>query len=63
MRKNLFPIALSSTTGELDDLPEVLDIVEGGLGSDAVDQDEALSVLHVEVPHRRELLRTCEHTD
>ena len=39
-----------------DLLPEVLEVVEGGLGGDAVDQDEALPVLHVEVPHGGELL-------
>ena len=39
-----------------DLLPEVLQVVEGGLGGDAVDQHEALPVLHVQVPHRCELL-------
>ena len=32
-----------------------LEIVEGGLGGDAVHQDEALTVLHVQVPHGGEL--------
>lgn len=39
-----------------DLLPEVLQIIEGGLGRDGVDQSEALAVLHVEVSHRSELL-------
>ena len=37
-------------------LLEVLEIIECGLCRDAVDQDKALSVLHVEIPHGRELL-------
>ena len=32
-----------------------LEIVEGGLGSDAVDQDEALTILHVQISHGCEL--------
>ena len=35
---------------------QVLQVVEGGLGGDAVHQDEALTVLHVQVPHGGELL-------
>ena len=36
-------------------LTKVLQVVEGGLGGDAVDEDEALAVLHVQVTHRGEL--------
>ena len=32
-----------------------LEIVEGGLGSDAIDQDEALTILHVQISHGCEL--------
>ena len=32
-----------------------LEVVEGGLGSDAVDQDEALTILHVQISHGCEL--------
>ena len=39
-----------------DLLPQVLQVVEGGLGSDAVHQDKALPVLHVQVSHGCELL-------
>lgn len=39
-----------------DLLSEVLEVVEGGLSRDGVDQSEALTVLHVQVPHGRELL-------
>ena len=39
-------------------LPEVLQVIESGLSRDAVDQDEALAVLHVEISHGGELLRT-----
>jgi len=39
-----------------DLLPEVLEVVEGRLGRDGVDESEALTVLHVQVSHRRELL-------
>ena len=48
------------TTACLDSqdlLPEVLEVVEGGLRRDGVDEDESLPVLHVEVPHGGELLR------
>ena len=38
-----------------DLLAQVLQVVEGGLGGDAVHQDEALTVLHVQVPHGGEL--------
>ena len=38
-----------------DLLSEILKIVEGGLGSDAVDQDEALTILHVQISHGCEL--------
>ena len=36
-------------------LPQLGQIVEGRLGGDGVDEDEPLPVLHVQVPHRREL--------
>lgn len=49
------PYVLSVLDPE-DLLPEVLKVVEGGLGGDGVDQSKALAILHVEVPHRRELL-------
>ena len=39
-----------------DLLPEVLEVVEGGLRRDGVDEHESLAVLHVEVPHGGELL-------
>ena len=39
-----------------DLLAQVLQVVEGALCRDGVDQQEALAVLHVQVPHRRELL-------
>ena len=32
-----------------------LEIIEGALGSDAVDEDEALTILHVEISHGSEL--------
>ena len=32
-----------------------LEVVEGGLGSDAIDQDEALTILHVQISHGCEL--------
>ena len=38
-----------------DLLAEVLKIVEGGLSSDGVHQQEALSVLHVQISHSCEL--------
>ena len=34
---------------------QVLEVIEGGLRGDGVDEDEALPVLHVEVPHSSEL--------
>jgi len=37
-------------------ITDVLQIRESGLGDDAVDEDEALAVLHVEVTHSGELL-------
>jgi len=40
-----------------DLFPQVHEVVEGALGSDGVDEDESLAVLHVEVAHGRELLR------
>ena len=33
-----------------------LEVIEGTLSRNTVDQDEALAVLHVEIPHGRELL-------
>jgi hypothetical protein len=39
-----------------DLLPQILQIVEGGLGRDRVDQNEPLPVLHVQVSHRGKLL-------
>ena len=36
---------------------EVLQVVERGLRGDGVYQEEALPILHVQVPHRCELLR------
>ena len=35
---------------------DILEIVEGGLSGDAVDQNEALAILHVQITHGRELL-------
>lgn len=48
-----------------DLLSEVLKVVEGGLSRDGVDQSETLTVLHVQVSHRRELLLQTDrsHTD
>lgn len=43
-----------------DLLSEVLQVVEGGLSCDGVNQCEALTVLHIQVSHGRELLL---HTD
>ena len=40
-----------------DLLSEVLEVVEGGLRRDGVDEHESLPVLHVEVAHGGELLR------
>lgn len=39
-----------------DLLPEILEVVEGGLSGDGVNQSKALAVLHVQVSHGRELL-------
>lgn len=39
-----------------DLLSEVLEVVEGGLSCDGVNQSEALAVLHVQVSHGGELL-------
>ncbi len=39
-----------------DLLSEVLEVVEGRLSRDGVNQSETLTVLHVQVSHRRELL-------
>lgn len=39
-----------------DLLSQVLEVVEGRLGRDGVNQSEALAVLHVQVSHRCELL-------
>jgi hypothetical protein len=41
-------------------VPEILNIVEGGLGRNAVDQDKALSILHVKIAHCRKLFRAYE---
>ena len=38
-----------------DLLPQVLQVVEGRLGGDRVDEDEALPVLHIKIAHGREL--------
>ena len=35
---------------------DILEIVEGGLSGDAVDQNEALAILHVQITQGRELL-------
>ena len=39
-----------------DLLSQVLQVIEGRLSCDGVNQSEALTVLHVQVSHRRELL-------
>ena len=39
-----------------DLFPKVLEVVEGTLCCDGVDEDKALPVLHVQVPHRSKLL-------
>jgi len=41
-----------------DLLTHVDEVVEGAEGDDGVDEDKALAVLHVQVTHGRELLRT-----
>ena len=38
-----------------DLLPQILQVVKGGLGGDAVHKHEALPVLHVQVSHGRKL--------
>ena len=37
-------------------LPQVLQVIECRLGSNRVDEYEALSILHIQVSHSRELL-------
>lgn len=44
-----------------DLFPEVLQVVERRLRRDGVNQSEALAVLHVQVPHRRELFLLEQH--
>lgn len=48
-------------------LPQVHEVIEGRLGGDGIDENEALAILHVQVAHGRELLgaggvQNFEHT-